>query len=199
MTKNYTKKMFGKVEASILELYLSGRQHYLSEICRKTRLARPSVLRTLKKFEKLKILKIKNIGNIKLYTLNKNKHSISLISLLEYEKTENFLNKNPKIKTAVELFIEKERPIIAIIFGSYSKGKAIKGSDLDLLLVKDFKKNNIKKLEELSGLAYGRTGINISPVLMKLDDMRKRNVFVKEIIEAHYIIKGAELFYEELL
>ncbi len=193
------KKIFGNVEASILNLYLSGREHYLSEICKETKLARPSVLRALRKFEKLEILKIEKKANVKFYTLKKNRQSITLLSSIEYEKTGKFLERREKIRTAVELFVEKTNPLIAVIFGSYAKGYETKESDLDLLLVREFNKNNVKQSEELSGFVYGRTGINVSPVFMSFEDLKKKNTFVNEVVRSHFIIRGSELFYEAVL
>ena len=90
--------------------------------------------------------------------------------------------------------------LIMLIFGSYVKGYAAKTSDIDLLLIKEeFSKNEIKKIEDLIEIINGRTGLKISPYLMKIDEFKQKKDFVKEAIENHILLEGAELFFRSVL
>ena len=199
MYKKYTNRILGNVEAEIFKLYLDMKEHYFSEICDKTDIARPSVLRTLRKFEKLGIFKTLERANTKFYKLVKSPIFIILISLVEYEKSLIFLDKNDKIRHGIEIIDKELNPTGIIIFGSYAKGAADKHSDLDVLLIMNFDKKTIRKSEYIAEIIHGRTGIKLSPVIMKIDDLTNKNEFMQEIIKSHILVKGSELFYEAIL
>ena len=87
-----------------------------------------------------------------------------------------------------------------MVFGSYAKNYTTKTSDVDLLLVKEsFSKSEIKKVEDIIDLVNGRTGLQINPHLMRLDEFKAKNELVKEVIENHIILKGAELFFRSVI
>jgi len=199
MYKNHTP--FTIAELKVLELFLDLDKHYFAEITKKTKLTRPRTLRALRKLTKINIFKTKTEANVKYYFLNKNPFVYSILSVVEYNRTLNFLEKNKKLERALGMFKEKYKNyLIMLIFGSYVKGYAIKTSDIDLLLIKEkFSKDEIKKIEDLVELINGRTGLRVSPYLMKLDEFRQKKAFVKEVIENHFLLEGGELFFRLVL
>jgi predicted nucleotidyltransferase len=199
MYNNYTRAILGNVEAEIMQTYLDLKEHYFSEICKKTKIARPSVMRTLRKLEKIGVLEASKKANTKFYKLLKTRISIMLLSLLEYDKSSKFLESNKKIKYSTDVLSEELQPIAMIIFGSYAKGTHEKHSDVDLLLIMNFDKKTIRKSEDIVKTIYGRTGLRVSPIMMTIKDLKKKNAFVQEVIDFHVIIKGAEIFYEVIL
>ena len=199
MYRNYTPLTIA--ELKVLELFVDLKRHYFAEIAKKTKLTRPRTLRALRKLAKIDILNTETEANVKYYSLNKIPAAYSLLSTVEYNKTTNFLEKNKRLKRALEMFKEKYSGyLIMLIFGSYAKGHAAKTSDIDLLLIKEgFSKNEVKKIEDLTELINGRTGLKISPYLMKIDEFKQKKDFVKEVIENHILLEGGELFFRLVL
>lgn len=195
MYKNRT--LLSDSELKILEIFLDLKRHYFAEMAKNSKLTRPRTLRALRKLERQGILNIKTEANIKYYSLNNIPKVWAILSLVEYNKTENFLEKNKTLKRALSMF--KEKYLIITVFGSYVKGYAAKKSDIDLLLIRDgFSKSEIKKIEDLIDLINGRTGLKISPYLMKLDEFGK-NELSREVIDNHILIEGGELFFKAVL
>ncbi len=188
-------------ELKVLEVFLDLNRHYFAETTKKTKLTRPRTLRVLRKLTKINILKTKTEANVKYYFLNRTPAVYSILSMVEYNKTIIFLEKNRRLKRALDMFKEKYKDyLIMLIFGSYVKGYATKTSDVDLLLVKeDFSKSEIKKIEDLIEIINGRTGLKISPYLMKTVEFRQKKDFVQEVIENHVLIEGGELFFRLVL
>lgn len=199
MYENHT--LLDEAELKVLDIFLDLNRHYFSEIVKLTKLTRPRTMRVLRKFVERNILEIKKEANIKYYSLKKNETTFSIISVVEYEKTMKFLKKHKTVKRALEMIKERyDNPLISLIFGSYAKNYSTKTSDVDLLLVKEnFSKSEIKKVEDIIDLVNGRTGLQINPHLMKLDEFKVENDLVKEVIENHIILKGAELFFRGVI
>lgn len=199
MYEKYT--LLNMPERKILELFLDLKKHYFAEISRKTMLTRPRTLRALRKLSEKNILKIEAEANVKYYFLNNNLSVYVTLSMVEYSRTMNFIEKNKNLKRALEMFNEKYNDyLIMLIFGSYTKGLATKTSDIDLLLIKEeLSKNEIKRIEDLTDIVNGRTGLKISPHLMKITEFKESKDFVKEIIENHIILDGGELFFRLIL
>ena len=188
-------------EVKVLNLFLDLNKHYFAEITKKTKLTKPRTLRALRKLTKLNILKTESEANVKYYFLNKNPITYSVLSLVEYNKTINFLEKNKLLKRSLDMFKDKYKNyLVMLIFGSYAKGYATKTSDVDLLLIKEnFSKTEIKKIEDLVDLVYGRTGLRIAPYLIKVMEFKQKGNFVQEIIKSHILLEGGELFFRFLL
>ncbi len=199
MYANHTP--FSMSELKVLNLFLDLNKHYFAEISRKTRLTRPRTLRVLKKFVSINVFKTKTEANIKYYFLNKNPIVYSILSVVEYNKTINFLENNKRLKRALEMFRNKYKEyLIMLIFGSYVKGYATKNSDVDLLLIKEkFSKTDIKKIEGIIEIINGRTGLKMSPYMMRVNEFKQKKGFVQEIIENHILLDGAELFFRLVL
>lgn len=194
MYVNHT--LLDAAEARILEVFLDLNQHYFAEITKKTKITRPRTLRVLRKLADANALTIKKEANVKYYTLNKIPLTYSALSLVEYNKTSSFLEKNKTLKRAIALLKEKYHNYLCLlIFGSYAKGNSIKKSDVDLLVVKeDFSKKDVIELESAAEFAAARTGIKLAPYLMKKEELMKKNDFIKEVIQNHFILEGSELF-----
>jgi len=125
----------------------------------------------------------------------------STLSIIEYHRHDTFIKKKKTLKRALDMLNEKYKDfLILAIFGSYAKGYATKSSDIDLLIVKNkISKNDIKKIENIIGIINARTGLNINPYLMEINEFKQKNNLVKEIIDNHIIIEGGELFFKLVL
>lgn len=198
MYKNHT--LLSDAELKMLEIFLDLKRHYFAEMTKKSKLTRPRTLRALRGLERRGILSIKTEANVKYYSLNNIPKVWTVLSLVEYNKAENLLDKNKTLKRGLEMFKEKfNQNLIIAIFGSHVKGYATKSSDVDILLMKEqFSKSEMKKIEDIIDIINGRTGLKLSHHLMKLDEFKK-NILSQEIIDNHILIEGGELFFKMVL
>ena len=201
-THMYDKRTILSVpEEKVLEQFLDLKKHYFAEISNKTKLTRPRTLSVLKSMVEAGVLSTEKEANIKYYHINKNPSSYVLLGVVEYNRTHVFLEQNKVLKRALSTFSEKcSDYLIIIVFGSYVKNYAVSSSDIDLLLIKEnITKKDVKTAEELADIVNGRTGMNISPYLMKTEEFRKGNDLTEEVHKNHILIEGAELFFRLLI
>ncbi len=199
MYQNHT--LLSISELRVLEVFLDFKKHYFAELVKLTKLTKPRTMRVLRKLIERNILEIKQEANIKYYLLRKNSLVYALLSSVESNRSVSFLEKQTTLKRAIEMFKEKYNSyLIMVIFGSQVKGYASKMSDIDLLLIKEhFSINEIKQIDDIIDLINGRTGLKISPYLMKLDEFNLNNELVKQIVEKHILVSGGELFLRLVL
>ena len=122
------------------------------------------------------------------------------MAYLKQAHTENFLALPQKISNAITEFLNelKEKPLIALIFGSYAKGNFTKESDIDLLLV--FQEIKQKDIENTAKMISTRTNTKISPVYVNYGEfeknfLNKEHEFSNEIRNNIIIITGIEQYY----
>ncbi|MCX8205206.1 MAG: nucleotidyltransferase domain-containing protein [Candidatus Nezhaarchaeota archaeon] len=99
-----------------------------------------------------------------------------------------------KVEAYVKKVVEVLNPHMVILFGSFATGDVSEGSDIDILVVADFKEGFLDRVKTLMEL--NTFGIPIEPVgytLEELEDMLARgNRFIMEVVE-----KGRELYRRE--
>ncbi|MBR9705102.1 hypothetical protein GOV12_06835 [Candidatus Pacearchaeota archaeon] len=179
--------LLNKPKIKILQEFTKNKdnQIYGRAIAKKHNLNQKTISNILNNLEEQEILKFKKEGKNKYYFLNKRNPEIKeIIQLVEINKKINFTKKHIKLKGLFEK-LEKKTKGILIVFGSYVKNIEKKDSDLDLFVLGDIE--NIKKLEE-------SFGIDINIVKSTINKFNKNNPFIKEIMENHVILKGAEEF-----
>ena len=147
---------------------------HLRGIAKKLNLNENSASIFLKRLEKEKLLVSKRQGNLKMYGIAKNDITYSIFAHFDVLK----LNKLPSIrKNAIFYFLHalKEKPVIAILFGSTSKETYRENSDVDLLLVVN-KKINTREAEKY---ADSQTAISVRPIQIGLseflDELKLKN------------------------
>ena len=95
-----------------------------------------------------------------------------------------------KIDRYVREVVEKLHPSLIVLFGSFSSGEINEGSDVDILVVADFKEGFLERIRTLMDL--NRFRIPIEPVGYtpeEFEDMkRKGNLFVTEVLEKGKIL-----------
>lgn len=172
---------------------------YFNQLVKKTRFNRSTILSQLNKLVKQKLLERTKKGNAVYYKILKKPQSLAILSYVEYCKTNDFFKQNDKINNALKLFSELEaKTVSCLIFGSYARGQAKKTSDVDVLFIGNYDKNDIRNSETLSRTGYARTGINISAVLINIKDLVE-NRFLQEVRKTHLIIYGAEFILRQFL
>lgn len=144
------------------------------------------------------------VGRAYLCSLNlENEKTLTLLSVAEIEKKENFYRKNKELKLVLEDFVKavkekfKNNLIAAILFGSWVKGTATKKSDIDMLLITK-KKFPIEKIAKEIYAKYGRE-VSVVVLTSKELEKQKQKEIIKEIIKNHYALYGVENFVNMVL
>lgn len=141
---------------------------HLREIARKARMNENSAFRFLKQLENENILISRKDGNLKKYELVKNEKVYSILTFFDI----NRFNALPSIRrNAIAYFMQglKEKPIIAVLFGSTAKDTYSEDSDIDLLLIVN-RKINTKEAEEY---ADSLTAIRIKCIQINFNEFEK--------------------------
>ena len=156
------------------------------------------VHRIVNRLAKDKVIVKDKVGRAYACSLNtENEKTIALTLLSEIEKTSEFYSSNKELKIILEDFVKSiisQTNIISIaLFGSHAKGTAKKESDIDILLISKKKAGAIDKIAKEIYAKYGKeiNAITITPY----DFKKQRNkAILKEIINKHYALYGAEEF-----
>jgi DNA-binding Lrp family transcriptional regulator len=174
--------LFNNKKALVLEQFVLERdiRKYGRDIAKRLKLNQKTVSNILNELEKENILKYSREGK----KLNSNIKDI--IKLVEVDRKIRFLDKNYKLRDLFNKLEERASGMI-LIFGSYASGKSNDKSDLDIFLIGSIK--DVKDLEELYN-------IKINIVKSTKDKFNKNEVFIKEIIKNHIILKGVEGYIE---
>lgn len=107
--------------------------------------------------------------------------------------------KNGKIISGVvEKLRRRYHPESIILFGSYAYGTPKRDSDIDLLIIKDTKKEKVERFVEVKRIIYNPNfRIPVSPLVYTPKELKKRiqmgDQFIKEIVE-----RGKVLYDEKI-
>ena len=170
---------------------------HIRELARLVKTSYNNTVRNIKILEQEHVIKKETDANLIKIRL---KNYPLTIAYLKQVHTENFLALPKKISNAITEFLNEleEKPLIALIFGSYAKGNFTKDSDIDLLLV--FQKIKQKYIENTAKRISMRTNTKISPVYVNYNDfeknmLNKEHDFSNEIRNNIIIINGVEQYY----
>lgn len=192
----YDKINITENNLQVFSLFTNGfdKEYYIREVEKLLKISPRTAQLILEDLENKGIVESKTRGKIKLYKLKINDSSKRYLVLVEHYKAISFMEKNLLLKEA----IEKISPFIdgiGIIFGSYAKGTSNKESDLDIFVVGNYEKEEIKKVSR-------NLGIEISIKCYPLKTFEKNinhDILLKEILKNHVLFKNTELFIEKVL
>lgn len=163
----------------------------------------------IREMDKESMVNIKKVGKAKECFLDlKSEKTRHVLGEVDMVRKERLYKKEPKVKSIIEKLIEKltKKHISEIhsivLFGSYAKRKAVKGSDIDILFIVSNMKN--KKLREniereCASSEYSHN-ITVSPMIIDAVEFRKMleleelNVG-KEVKECGISFYGSEQFW----
>lgn len=185
-------------------LYLNKTGMHIREICRFAGLTLPAVSKHIKRGEKNKTIICKKRGQLKICKLNFK--SQKLVPLLQNIELMRFQKLSHNVQNSFNSFIAdlKEKPLIALIFGSYAKNSYSKKSDLDTLLVFQRVDDKLTKSVEISANKIkGRTMVNIQPISLDYNEFEKKilneeNEFMKDIRKNALILHGLDIYLKLL-
>lgn len=141
MLQNYNKYKVLKV---FLDSPLHGFQ--LREISRLAKIAPTSVKKYLEEFQKKDIIRKSIKKNYTFYMYKANRENEEFIFL---KKVSTLIELN--YSGLIEYLWENLSPEAIILYGSYVRGEAIDDSDIDLFIIGNEKKLELKKYEKLIG------------------------------------------------
>jgi len=188
--------MYDKTSLRIIEqIYLKSGIHK-RELSKQLKLSMSSIDYALKKI--MKLIKSQRSGNQIKYFLNYSKEALT--PALYAVESSRFEGLPQNIKIAVMEFLKelKDKPLLAIIFGSYAEDNYTKDSDIDILLV--FQKlTNAKSIEDTAKRISMRTNTQLNPVYLDYDSFKESfhdstKAFFKKLKKHKIIIMGAELW-----
>lgn len=186
--------MYDKTELKILEkIYVCPGIHK-RELSKKLKLGMPSIDNAINKIEE--ILKKQRSGNQINYFLNYSKEAVTpALYGVEYNRLEKLPS---KIVIAIRGLLKelKEKPLIAMLFGSYAKNDYTKDSDIDILLV--FQNvTDSKSIENAAKRISMKTNTKLNPVYLDYNSFRESfhnstKEFFKNIKRDKLLINGIE-------
>ena len=147
-----------KTEQALLSYFFlnTSAKHHLNELARILKVDPANLDKKLKKMEKAGLFKSKQLGNLKIYSLN---HKFPLFT--EYK---SIINKTYGVEEMLKKELSKVSGIQkAYIFGSYANGKFDQFSDIDLLVIGN------------------HDGLELSKVLVKIEGKINREINYVEI------------------
>ncbi len=183
-----------------LALYLNKNGMHIREISRATKLSLPNVIKHINSGEREGKILCEKKGRLKLCRLNfSSPKTVPVVQEIELSR----LRKLPDaVQNSARSFIGdlSEKPLLALIFGSYAKGTYTEVSDLDVLLV--FQRLDAKlagSVENSAKKISGRTGITIQPVSLGYGEFEKEMLnieseFMKDIRKDALALRGLEIY-----
>ena len=170
---------------------------HIRELARLVKTSYNNTVRNIKILEHENVIKKEKDAN--LIKIRLKNHPLT-VAYLKQAHTENFLSLPKKISNTITEFLNEieEKPLIALIFGSYAKGNFTKDSDIDILLV--FQEIKQKNIENTAKRISMRTNTKISPVYVGYKEfeknlLNKEHEFSNEIKNNIIVIIGIEQYY----
>lgn len=186
--------MYDNTKTKILEqIYLNPGIHK-RELSKRLKVGMPSVDYALQKIGKL--VKKQKAGNQINYFLDYSKEELSAaLFTIEHVRLEKL---PAKVRLSIRDFLKelKDKPTIALIFGSYAKGTYTKDSDIDILLV--FQKiDESKQIENIAKKISMKTNTQLNPVYLDYQSFidsfhNSTKEFLKKIKKDKIILIGVE-------
>ena len=189
--------MINKTELKILSAFFpEGTERTTKEIEDRSGYSHERTYSILKVLEKKGILLKRKVGKALVFSIRKFDDIVYLsFAYYSINKKTNFIKKYPFVWNALDEFLNKTRPDLAILFGSYSKGEAKEKSDIDVLCV-----NSDSKTEKIALSLRHKYNLRITPVVITKEDFKNIKTenpeFWNELVEFGIILRGQELFYE---
>jgi len=168
----------------ILGVLMEGEGH-IRGIAKKLGTNHMMVLRKLKKLLDKNVVDFKREGKNQIYSLKDTPEARAFILMAENYKLVKCIEKYPYLKDVLKKIQDDKKIKLAILFGSHAKEQARKDSDIDIF---------IETLERKIKERYSELDSRLSIKIGKLG----KDVLSKEIAMNHVIIKGIELYYENV-
>ncbi len=166
-------------------LHLLKEEDHLRSIARGLREPHATVLRRLNLLVKENALEYKKEGRNKVFSIKNSLQGKNYVFNAERNKLIKLLKINPELNIIIEDIFKKTDENLIILFGSYAKFAAKKGSDIDIYVETNDRgiKENVESVH--------------SKLRVKIGGFDMSSPLIKEIIKNHIILRGVEEFYEK--
>jgi predicted nucleotidyltransferase len=144
-----------------------------------------TVSRKLRELLKDNVVDYRTEGKNKVYFLKKSLEGRNAVLIAELYKQSQVISRYPVLRGIFKSVQELPAIHLAVLFGSYAKGLAVKGSDIDIYLDTD----NIAIKQQLVQTH--------SLLSVKIGTFDTDSILIREIIKNHVIIKGVEVFVDK--
>ena len=144
-----------------------------------------TVLRKLRDLTEDNIVDFRMEGRNKVYSLKKSIEGRNAAMTAELYKQSRVISRYPVLRGIFKAVQEQRDAQLAILFGSYAKESANKGSDIDLY-VETLDRGIKKRLEQRH-----------SSLIVKIGEFDPKSLLIREIIKDHIIIKGIEVYFDK--
>jgi len=144
-----------------------------------------TVLRKLRNLTEDNIVDFRMEGKNKVFHLKRTIEGRNAAMTAEIYKQSSIVSKYPVLRGIFQAIQEIPEIPLAILYGSYVKGLATKGSDIDIYIeTSDSLKK--KQLEQRHSLLSVKIGV-----------FDTKDLLIREMMKDHIIIKGVEVYYEK--
>ncbi|MFH1225062.1 MAG: nucleotidyltransferase domain-containing protein [Candidatus Diapherotrites archaeon] len=189
--------LLGEAELRILSAFFpEGAERTTKEIEGRSGYSHERVHSMLNTLEGKEILSRRSVGKALVYSIRRYGDPAYLaFTYYSINRKGAFIKKHPQAWRAVEEFMGKAEPELAVLFGSYSKGGANAGSDIDMLCI-----CGNRKAEKIALSLRHKYNLKISPVIVSKEEFRNIRAdnpeLWGEIVRFGVVLKGQELFYD---
>lgn len=197
---------FTEKEFDILSYFYNKRKGHVRQIKRALYLSEHTLLKYLSSLEKKNIISFNKEGNLKVYYINLESSLVkNIFSYFDINRLESLEYIRKKAINEFTKLIKKVKiPYFMLLFGSTSKGNYNKKSDIDLIIVYDGYRKEVNSINDIKKKILAETGINISFILMDLNDFikekdNKDNYALQDAMKTGYPVFGNQVYYEVVL
>ncbi len=168
----------------IIHLLSHGKSH-ARKIAASLGTSHMTVLRKLKALARENVVDFEVEGKNKPYFLKKTTEAKAYVFMAENYRLVRAMESYPRLRAIIEKIQKDNRIRMALLFGSYAKGRATKSSDIDVYLNTENRllRDEIQLLD--------------SKLSIKIGKYEKESLLIKEIEKNHVVIKGVEAYYEK--
>ncbi len=154
-----------------------------------------ATLNALKILERPHLIVSRPAGTAKLYELNDDHWLLSESLIPMWEKLASWS------QLLGQFYMNRMtlKPLAIIMYGSYAKGEATEGSDVDLFFVFDgsFSDDNVSEILELGSQTYSKFAVHVSVKFILRDDFKKgiktKEGFLRNVYREGRSIAGLNL------
>ncbi len=174
-----------KLDLDILDKLLKKRFHARA-LAEKLGTNHMTVSRKLMSLLESNVLDYEVEGRNRLFFIKKSIEARNWAMMTELHRLNRLLGEYPQLRNTIDYIQSNKDVRLAILFGSYAKGIAKKGSDIDLYVETDDKKLK-NALEKFS-----------TKLSVKIGEFDRDSLLIKEIEKNHVIVKGVERYYDKV-
>jgi len=144
-----------------------------------------TVMRKLRDLTKDNIVDFRREGKNKVFTLKRTIEGRNAAMIAEIYKQSSVVSRYPVLRGIFQAVLEMPEIPLAILYGSYAKGLAIKESDIDIY-IETSDSSRKKQLEQKH-----------SSLSVKIGVFDPRDLLIRELMKDHIIIRGVEVYFDK--